>query len=209
MVRRAAPEYEPEIFASCAWQIGQRHGCSANPPGLASGCAIATGGPWMTAQRARLGSAEESILGELRRIGGPVPRQLLVKRVHEAAASSRRRRPGLTEARAFKNAESTLSRALRSLERKKLVVRTYSRATRQTLVSLIDSPTPPPWEQEAQREEMFAARCDAASTELIQLARRARRRASRLRMERSITATARERESDRARWRQLLPPPSL
>lgn len=163
----------------------------------------------MTAQRAWLGSAEESILGELRRIGGPVPRQLLVKLVHEAAASSRRPRPGVTDARALKNAESTLSRALRSLERKKLVVRTYSRATRQTLVSLIDSPTPPPWEQEAQREELFAARCDAASTELVQLARRARRRASRLRMERSTTATARERESDRARWRQLLPPPSL
>lgn len=157
----------------------------------------------------RLGSAEETVLLELRRIGGPVPRQLLVHRVHETAAPSRRRaRSQPTEKRALKNAESTLSRALRSLERKKLVVRTYSRATRQTLVSLSDAPAPPLWEVQAQRDEAFAVRCDAAATELIQLARRARRRASRLRIERSATATAREREGDRARWRQLLAPRS-
>ena len=157
----------------------------------------------------RLGSAEESILLELRRIGGPVPRQLLVHLVHETAASSRRgARSQPTEKRALKNAESTLSRALRSLERKQLIARTYSRATRQTLVSLSDPPAPPQWELEAEREEAFAARCDAAATELVQLARRAQRRASRLRMERSTTATAREREADRARWRQLLAPRS-
>jgi DNA-binding MarR family transcriptional regulator len=155
----------------------------------------------------RLGSAEESILFELRRSGGPVPRQRLVKLVQETAASSRRSpQPVSDEIRGIKNAESTLSRALRSLERKKLISRTYSRATRQTLVSLADAPAPPLWELEAQREEAFASRCDTAATELIQLARRARRRASRLRMERSTTATSREREVDRARWRHLLSP---
>ena len=157
----------------------------------------------------RLGTAEEAVLRELRRIGGPVPRQLLVQLVRETASSSRRRaRTEPTEKRALKNAESTLSRALRSLERKQLVARTYSRQTRQTLVSLSDPPDPPHWELEAEREEAFAARCDAAATELVQLARRAQRRASRLRMERSTTATAREREVDRARWRQLLAPRS-
>ena len=155
----------------------------------------------------RLGSAEESILQELRRVGGPVPRQLLVHLVHETGASSRRGvRSQAPEKHALKNAESTLSRALRSLERKKLVARTYSRATRQTLVSLSDPPAPPQWELQAEREEAFATRCDAAATELTQLARRARRRASRLRTERSTTATAREREDDRARWRQMLAP---
>ena len=149
------------------------------------------------------------MLRELRRIGGPVPRQLLVQLVHETASSSRRRgRTEPTEKRALKNAESTLSRALRSLERKQLVARTYSRATRQTLVSLSKPPSPPQWELEAERDEAFAARCDAAATELVQLARRAQQRASLLRMQRSTTATAPEREADRARWRQLLAPRS-
>ena len=166
---------------------------------------LRTSGPSVRCVRSvRLGSAEESILLELRRIGGPVPRQLLVHVVHDTAASSRRGARPPQEKRALKNAESSLSRALRSLERKKLISRTYSRATRQTLVSLSDPPAPPHWELEAEREEAFAVRCDAAASELIQLARRARRRAAGLRMERTTTVTAREREGDRARWRQLL-----
>lgn len=161
----------------------------------------------MSQRLVRLGVAEEAVLIEMRRVGGPVPRQLLVNVVLQSAESSRRSpRSGPSERRAVKNAESTLSRALRTLERKNLIVRTYSRATRQTLVSVIDPPEPPPWELEARREEAFATRCDAVSIELTQLARRARRRASRLRTERSTAPTSREREGDRAKWRQLTSP---
>lgn len=159
----------------------------------------------------RLGSAEEIILTELRRSGGPVPRRLLVSVVQEASSPSRRRAlpAGASDTRAIQNAESTLSRALRSLERKGLVLRAYSNATKQTLISLPNPPAPPTWEREARGEEQFAAQCDAAIAELTELARRARRRASRLRMERSSASTMDEHAGDDAQWRRVMSIPSL
>lgn len=159
----------------------------------------------------RLGSAEEMILSELRRSGGPVPRRLLVSVVMETSTLSRRHAlpAAAREARAIQNAESTLSRALRSLERKGLIVRSYNHSTKHTLVWLPNPPAPPEWEREARTEETFAARCDAVIGELTELARRARRRAARLRMERTSTATMAENASDVAHWKRVMSTPSL
>lgn len=156
----------------------------------------------------RLGSAEELILSELRRSGGPVPRRLLVSVVQET--SRRHLQPSAArDARSVQNAESTLSRALRSLERKGLIVRSYSHSTKHTLVWLPNPPSPPVWEREARAEETFAARCDAVIAELTELARRARRRAARLRMERSSAATMAENASDVAHWKRVMSTPPL
>lgn len=159
----------------------------------------------------RLGSAEELILSELRRSGGPVPRRLLVSVVMETSMVSRRHvlPTGGVEARAIQNAESTLSRALRSLERKGLIVRSYSHSTKHTLVWLPNPPAPPVWEREARAEETFAARCDAVIAELTELARRARRRAGRLRMERSSASTMAENVSDVAHWKRVMSTPPV
>ena len=106
--------------------------------------------------------------------------------------------------RARRYTESTLSRALGSLERKGIVVRVVSRATRETLVSMSDPPALPAWEREARAQLAFAARCDAASAELAELARRARVRAVRLREERALRPTMHDRASDVARGGLLI-----
>jgi hypothetical protein len=96
---------------------------------------------------------------------------------------------------------------LGSLERKGLVTRTFSRSTRQTLVSIANPPAPPPWEREACADEAFAARCHAAVAELLDLARRAARRAKQLRTDRRPAATSDERADDIARGRRVMSPP--
>lgn len=161
----------------------------------------------------RLGTAEEAILAELNRSGGPVPRRALVKAVYVRGDARRAVawaetcsdvHDAVPEGRARQHAESTLSRALRSLERKGLIVRRYNGPTRQTLVSVTDPPAPPAWEREARFEERFAARCDAVSAELAELARRARRRAIQLRGERRSSSTSHERGSDVAYGMHLM-----
>ena len=110
----------------------------------------------------------------------------------------------LPQGRARLYTESTLSRALRTLERKGLVVRVVNRPTRETLISMADPPAPPAWERQARAELVLAARCEAVSAELAELARRARVRAVRLREERSLTSTMQERASDVAQARPLI-----
>lgn len=141
----------------------------------------------------RLGSVEGAILHELRRTRGAIPRRHLVGVVHAAASTPRASAwfqpppeddaPALS-ARERQNAESTLSRALRSLARKGPIVRTVSRTERDTFISLPAAPVAVEWEHVARAEEALAARCDAVSRELAEVARRARTRASRLRTER-------------------------
>ena len=159
----------------------------------------------------RFGRAEEAILKELRRVGGPVPRRLLVGIVYanswsESKVRSRRRADlaPVPQGRARRYTESTLSRALRSLERKGLVVRVVNQPTRETLISMTDPPAPPAWEREALAELAFAAQCDAKSAELAELAQRARKRAVRLREERSLRSTRHERAGDVAQGRPLI-----
>ena len=140
----------------------------------------------------RLGSVEGAILAELRRTYGAIPRRRLIGVVHAAAATPRasawfhtpreEHGPALS-ARERQNAESTLSRALRSLARKGLIVRTINRTERDSFVSLPNAPVPVEWEHVARAEEALAARCDAIAGELAEVARRARTRASRLRTE--------------------------
>ena len=161
----------------------------------------------------RFGSAEDAILRELRRTGGPVPRQLMVGVVYASSARSRpnvcsldvRGEEGPAPAGpARQNAETTLSRALRSLERKRLIVRGFNRPTGQTLVWLANPPAPPSWEHDARAEEAFADRCDAVRAELAELGRRARTRAATLRVERSSISTTQERGRDVAPWARLM-----
>ena len=160
--------------------------------------------------RRRLGSAEETILMELRRSGGPVPRQLLVRAVQATTRQARRGLDdGAADGRVIQNAESTLSRALRSLESKGLVTRTLSRSTRQIIVSTANPSTPPAWEREARAEEALATRCRAAVSELAELGRRAGRRAAQLRIDRRAPATSDERAADIARWRRVMSPPPV
>lgn len=144
----------------------------------------------------RLGSAEVAILAELRRAGEPVPRQLLLLLVHAQTsrsghAASSPAQAGVAQllpsGRARQNVESTVSRALRSLERKGLIVRSFSGSTRQTLISAPTPPVGPRWERVAIEEEAFAARCDAVAAELAELARNARTRASQLGVEQGPT----------------------
>jgi len=95
------------------------------------------------------------------------------------------------------------------LEGKGLVTRTSSPSTKQTIVSIADPPALPAWEREARTEEAFAARCSAAIIELRDLAHRAGRRASQLRLEHRAPDTSDERAADVARWCSvMLPPPS-
>lgn len=145
-----------------------------------------------TYSNSRLGSAELAILRHLRRAGGAVPRQLLVVLVHAPTALSAQTAGSESQAgaadvlptgRARQNAESTLSRALRSLQRKGLIVRTIDRSSRQTLISAADPQAAECGERDAIAAEAFAARCDAVSAALIDLASNARVRASQLRSE--------------------------
>lgn len=131
----------------------------------------------------RLGSAELAILKELRRVDEPVPRQVLLLLVHTQVSSSTEAasQTGVAQllptGRARQNAESTLSRALRSLERKGLIVRTVCESTRRSLISTASPRATRRLKRSACEEEAFAARCDAASAELRELARKARTRA--------------------------------
>ena len=146
----------------------------------------------------RLGSAEVAILAQLRRAGEPVPRQLLLLLVHtrmspSTQAASPAAQAGvahlLPSGRARQNAESTLSRALRSLERKGLIVRSVNESTRRTHISTARPLARWKWERNAVAEEEFAARCDALSAELCELARNARTRALRIHTERAPMST--------------------
>lgn len=134
----------------------------------------------------RLGSAEVAILTELRRVGEPVPRRVLLLLVFtqvspptEVALSKSHAGVAqlLPSGRVRQNAESTLSRAIRSLERKGLIVRSECESTRRSLISAASPLAGRRLKRNPRAEEAFAARCDATSAELRELARKARARA--------------------------------
>jgi hypothetical protein len=172
---------------------------------------VGSGGPnrGLTEAAPHLGGVEAAIVRELQRVGGPVPRRLLVSAVlpgrgRRTSAARSTSAPLIRRGPSFANLESSVSRALRSLERKGLIVRTFSRPTKQALVSLASSHELPAWEVDARVDEAFALRCGVVAARLGELGDRARRRATRLRVERNAHRLAHERVVDRAEWRQLL-----
>lgn len=148
----------------------------------------------MNGDAPRLGRVEQVILHELGRRGVLTPRDALVQAAFPAAepdgdgadvdAKGRRAR-----------AESAVSRAIRSLEHKGLVVRERDARTRRTFVRTPGDTTVPRWEQLARAEEDLSAHCRQRARAWQELAASAGRRARQLRVDRSSAGT----EVDRAR----------
>jgi hypothetical protein len=101
------------------------------------------------------------------------------------------------------SAEAAVSRALRSLEKKGLVVRERDERTARTFVRLPGATSLPPWEQLARGEEDLAVHCRQRAAEWQRLASRARRRAARLREERASSGTEEGRRRDLEAIRRL------
>lgn len=149
----------------------------------------------------RLGRVERAILAALPRDGGFVSRDAVVlcafPDAHSHAALSKRddvvTQP-LSEPRAL--AEAAVSRAIRSLQRKGLVVRDRNRDTGRTLLRSSSPADDPKWELAARAEEDFSAHATAMALRWRSLAIRARHRAGRVRADRSTDGTEDERRVD-------------
>lgn len=154
------------------------------------------------ASHVRLGRLETAILQALERAGGFVPREEAVEyafprlRVH--VAGSRSRTAARQHQRERARAEAAISRAIVSLERKRLVVRDHNPRTGRTLLRSPDQATLPDWEEIARAEEDLAAFCLRMAKEWTTLARRSQHRAAAVRAERSVDDTEAERRKDLA-----------
>jgi len=105
-------------------------------------------------------------------------------------------------------AESAVSRAIRSLERKGLVVRDRDPRTGRTSVRTPGDTALPLWEQLARAEEDLAAHCRQRARDWQDLASGASRRARQLRLDRSSAGTEAERNADLDRLARLEGPQS-
>ena len=105
-------------------------------------------------------------------------------------------------------AESAVSRAIRSLERKGLVVRDRDPRTGRTSVRTPGDAALPLWEQLARAEEDLAAHCRQRAQDWHELASGASRRARQLRLDRSSAGTEAERNADLDRLARLEGPQS-
>ena len=146
----------------------------------------------------RLGWVEQVILDELTQRSVVTPREVLVRTAFPALGPSDQARRN--------SAEAAVSRAIRSLERKGLVVRERDGRTGRTSVRSPQRGALPRWEQLARAEEDLAAHCRMRAAEWQQLASRARTRAHRIRMEQSSGLTDEGRRHDLARIAHLDPP---
>jgi DNA-binding MarR family transcriptional regulator len=108
----------------------------------------------------------------------------------------RGRAAALRDQQARARAEAAVSRAIVSLERKKLVVREHNPRTGRTLLLSPDRLHLPDWEEMARAEEDLAAHAIRVADSWISLARRAQKRAALLRAERTIEGTEAERRAD-------------
>jgi len=145
-------------------------------------------------QPARLGRVEQAVLDELTRRGVITPRSALLPIVYPSLAPGDARRA---------TAEAAVSRALRSLEAKGLVVRERDSRTGRTSVRAPGMQALPRWEQLARAEEDLAAHCRQRARDWQQLASRATRRAARLRSDRASEGTEPERTADLERIARL------
>jgi DNA-binding MarR family transcriptional regulator len=148
----------------------------------------------------RLGRIELVILRELRDRGVLTPRDALVQAAFPALGGRPSSGPAEDWRRQRARAESAVSRAIRSLEQKELVVRERDARTGRTCVRAPGDTRLPLWEQLARAEEDLAAHCRQRARDWQQLASRASRRARQLRVDRSSAGT----EDDRARDLQQL-----
>ena len=156
----------------------------------------------MTSEQPRLGRVEQVILQELGRRGVLTPRDALVRAAFPAL--ERRHAAAPDEGDAVRDrAESAVSRALRSLEKKGLIVRERDARTRRTYVRMPGDRALPRWEQLARAEEDLAAHCRQRAREWQQLASAASGRARRIRLDRSSTGTEPERARDLERLARL------
>lgn len=146
----------------------------------------------------RLGRVEQVVLDELIRRGAVTPRDLLVRAAFPSA--------GGPDHTGRAPAEAAVSRAIRSLERKGLLVRERDAQTGRTSVRPPSQTALPRWEQLARAEEDLAAHCRRRATEWQALASRARVRARRLRTEQSSLGTEEGRTRDLDRIARLDPP---
>src|SRR5262249_42191858 len=89
-----------------------------------------------------------------------------------------------------------VSRAIVSLERKKLLVREHNARTGRTLLLSPDHAHLPEWEEMARAEEDLAAHALRVAHSWTALARRAQKRAAALRADRAIEGTEPERRAD-------------
>lgn len=147
----------------------------------------------------RLGRVERAILDAMTSAGGFISRDVLRDIVYPPASSARSRRPQSErrqdpQRRAL--AEASISRAIVSLERKRLLIRDHSRSTGRTMLSSPDQAELPVWEETARAEEDMSAHCLRVSHAWSVLARRSQARARILRTERALDSTESERRDD-------------
>lgn len=150
----------------------------------------------------RLGRVEMRILDEVRRRGGLAPRYALVEHVFPDLGP-RPRAGGARGAQRLErwmilraDAESAVSRAIRSLGRKGLLVTERSTQTGRTLLREPGVAALPGWEEMARAEEDAAARSLDIARDLTKLAARARARAISIRTQGSDASVAAERRAD-------------
>lgn len=145
---------------------------------------------------ARLGRVEAVVLDVLRLNHGLTPRdQVVLAAFPSLATGSDEEEPAAARGRRAR-AEAAVSRALVSLERKGLVIRDRNEVTGRTMIRTPSNAALPGWEQMARAEEDLAVHFSRLAREWEQLALRARRRAVRIRADRSEAAVQAERASD-------------
>jgi DNA-binding MarR family transcriptional regulator len=144
----------------------------------------------------RLGRVEASILHELGLQGDLTQREELLRLVFPTVVSAARQRDDPESRRARERAEASLSRAIRSLERKHLISRERSERSGRTMLRPLGVVGTPVWDQLTRAEEDLAAYCQSKARQWEELARRARARAASIRTTRSDQLSELERQAD-------------
>src|SRR4051812_14379591 len=117
--------------------------------------------------RLRIGRVEQVVLDELMRVDTLTPREAVVRLAYPSLTPTGR-----------SSAEAAVSRAIRSLEQKGLVVRERNPRTGRTWVRAPGASALPRWEQLARAEEDLAAHCRLRASEWLRLASHADGRAA-------------------------------
>ena len=149
----------------------------------------------------RLGAVERAILDLVNAGGGPLLRTQVLDKLYPNVYPARPAVESWAGARANAThrtlAEATVSRAIRSLVRKGLIVRERQAGSGRAILRSAHAPEAlPDWEHAARAEEDFAARASSHAEHWRTLAVRARQRALRLREDRHLDSTDDERRID-------------
>ena len=149
----------------------------------------------------RLGAVERAILDLVNAGGGPLLRTQVLDKLYPSVYPDRRADEPWANVRANAThrtlAEATVSRAIRSLVRKGLIVRERQSGSGRTILRSVHATEAlPDWEHAARAEEDFAAQASSRADHWRTLAIRARQRALRLRTDRQVDSTDDERRID-------------